>query len=225
MRKKREEVITLEKSVEVYGNIAITDCITEGVTKKFPINLEYYKIHNNVPQNDEKPYGIGIIKTHQDEVETIMEKSEFSHIFSQEKEADNMLELLIENEINIVQMPCAESTFKNNLVRQPMGIKRYDTKEFNAHCEQLAYDIANQIETICRNGYRVLAIMGIEQSPSCCVNYIYTNKGMEKRMGLFMEKLYSKIKEYKIPIIGINRKHIRKSLEELKSVIEKNANS
>ena len=48
---------------------------------------------------------------------------------------------------------------------------------------------------------------------------------MEKRMGLFMEKLYSKIKEYKIPIIGINRKHIRKSLEELKSVIEKNANS
>lgn len=135
------------------------------------------------------------------------------------------LELLIENEINIVQMPCAESTFKNNLVRKPMGIKKYDTKEFNAHCEQLAYDVANQIETICRNGYRVLAIMGIEQSPSCCVNYIYTNKGMEKRMGLFMEKLYSKIKEYKIPIIGINRKHIRKSLEELKSVIEKNANS
>lgn len=94
----------MEKSVEVYGNIAITDCITEGVTKKFPINLEYYKIHNNVPQNDEKPYGIGIIKTHQDEVETIMEKSEFSHIFSQEKEADNMLELLIENEVTPISL-------------------------------------------------------------------------------------------------------------------------
>lgn len=94
----------MEKSVEVYGNIAITDCITEGVTKEFPINLEYYKIRNNVPQNEAKPYGIGIIKTHQDEIETTMEKSEFSHIFSQEKEADNMLNLLIKNKVTPISL-------------------------------------------------------------------------------------------------------------------------
>ena len=42
--KKRRGKSALEKSVKVYGNVAITDCITEGVTKEFPINLEYYKI-------------------------------------------------------------------------------------------------------------------------------------------------------------------------------------
>lgn len=38
-------------------------------------------------------------------------------------------------------------------------------------------------------------------------------------MGLFMEKLYEKIKDLNIPIIGINRKYINKSLNELKKVI------
>ena len=61
--------------------------------------------------------------------------------------------------------------------------------------------------------------MGIEQSPSCCVNYIYTNQGMQKRKGIFIQKLYDKIKSYHIPIIGINRKYIKKSLEELKEIV------
>ncbi len=130
------------------------------------------------------------------------------------------MNLLIENDINIVQMPCAESTFNNNLIREPKGIKKYDTEEFNKHCELLAEQVANQIINICSNGYEVIAILGIEQSPSCCVNYIYTNKGMENRKGLFMEKLYLKIKSLDIPIIGVNRKYINKSFDMLKKVIE-----
>ncbi len=94
----------MEKSVEVYGNISIDNCIAKGVTKEFPINLEYYKIHYNMPKSETKPYGIGIIKTHEDGVETIMEKSEFNHIFSKEKEADNMLKLLIENRVTPVSL-------------------------------------------------------------------------------------------------------------------------
>ena len=77
----------------------------------------------------------------------------------------------------------------------------------------------NQIKNIIKSGYSIIAVLGIEQSPSCCVNYIYTNKGMEKRMGLFMEKLYTKIKKYDIPIIGINRKFINKSLKQLDDII------
>ncbi len=130
------------------------------------------------------------------------------------------MELLIENNINIIQMPCAEATYNNSLIREPKGIKKYDTKEFNEHCEILATQVATQIENICKNGYEILAILGIEQSPSCCVNYIYTNNGMENRKGLFIEKLYEKIKQFNIPIIGINRKYINKSLKMLKDIIE-----
>lgn len=94
----------MEKSVEVYGSVSISDCITKGVTEEFPINLEYYKIYTHMPKNVEKPYGIGIMKTHKDAVETCMEKSEFSHIFSQEQEVDKMLELLIENKVTPVTL-------------------------------------------------------------------------------------------------------------------------
>lgn len=129
------------------------------------------------------------------------------------------MKLLIENDINIIQMPCTEATFEDSLIREPKGISKYNTEKFNRHCEKIAKEVARQIVTIIENGYDVIAILGIEQSPSCCVNYIYTNNGMEKRMGLFMKKLYSEISKYNIPIIGINRKFINKSLKELEEII------
>lgn len=127
--------------------------------------------------------------------------------------------LLIENDINIIQMPCAESTFNDRLIREPMGITKYDTEGFNIHCEKISQEIANMIKKIIESNYKVIAVLGIEQSPSCCVNYIYTNHGNEKRKGIFMEKLYNKIKKYDIPIIGINRKYINKSLKQLEKIM------
>lgn len=129
------------------------------------------------------------------------------------------MNLLIEKDINIIQMPCIEASYNNSLIREPKEISKYDTLEFNKHCEKLASEVAEQIIEVSRN-YKVIAILGIEQSPSCCVNYIYTNKGMEKRKGLFMDKLYEKIKYLDIPIIGVNRKYINKSLKELEKVIK-----
>lgn len=127
--------------------------------------------------------------------------------------------LLVDNDINMIQMPCAESTFNNNLIRKPMGITKYDTEKFNIHCENLAHEVANQIKQLIESNYKVIAILGIEQSPSCCVNYIYTNHGNEKREGLFIEKLHDKIKEYNIPIVGINRRYTNKSLKQLETII------
>lgn len=121
-------------------------------------------------------------------------------------------------------MPCAEATFENNLIRQPKGISKYDTEKFNEHCERLSEKVSNQVTKIMESGYNVIAILGIEQSPSCCVNYIYTNKGMENRKGVFIEKLCDKIKKYNIPIIGINRKYINKSLRQLETIIDNTKN-
>lgn len=131
-----------------------------------------------------------------------------------------IIQLLLDNDINIIQMPCTESTYNHSLIRQPKGIKKYDTIEFNEHCEKLAKSVSDNIKEVIESGYEVIAILGIEQSPSCCVNYIYTNKGMEKRRGLFIEKVYEKVKDFNIPIIGINRKYINKSLKEIEDCIK-----
>ena len=130
------------------------------------------------------------------------------------------MDLLLDYDINIIQMPCAEAEFKNSLIREPKGITKYNTKEFNEHCKSLANKVTKQIKDLIESNYEVVAILGIEQSPSCCVNYIYTNKGMEKRMGLFMQELYDNTKELNIPIIGINRKYINKSLKKLEKLLD-----
>ena len=130
------------------------------------------------------------------------------------------MDLILDHDINIIQMPCAETEFKNSLIREPKGITKYNTKEFNEHCKILANKVTKQIKDLIESNYEIVAILGIEQSPSCCVNYIYTNKGMEKRMGLFMQELYKNTKELNIPIIGINRKYINKSLTELEKLLD-----
>lgn len=130
------------------------------------------------------------------------------------------MDLLLEKDINIIQMPCAESTFGNSLIRMPKGINSYNTEEFNKHCDILAELVSKQVKQIIDSGYKVIAILGIEQSPSCCVNYIYSNKGMEKRSGLYIEKLKNKLEGYDIPFVGINRKYINKSYNELKKIID-----
>lgn len=133
-----------------------------------------------------------------------------------------IVQLLIDNDINIIQMPCAESLFCDSLIRTPKGLSKYNTLEFNEHCQLLADEVSKQIHLIANSGYKVIAVLGIEQSPSCCVNYIYTNHGMEKRKGLFMDKLSKNIEDLNIPIIGINRKYTNKSLKELNKIIEAN---
>ena len=130
------------------------------------------------------------------------------------------MDLILDHDINIIQMPCAETEFKNSLIREPKGITKYNTKEFNEHCKTLANKVTKQIKNLIESNYEIVAILGIEQSPSCCVNYIYTNKGMEKRKGLFMQELYENTKELNIPIIGINRKYINKSLTELEKLLD-----
>lgn len=133
-----------------------------------------------------------------------------------------IINLLIDSDINIVQMPCAEATFNNSLVRPPKGIDKYNTKEFCEHCDLLAQDVFKQIQDITTAGYKCLAILGIEQSPSCCVNYIYTNKGMQSRKGLFIERLYSLVKDKDIPLIGINRKNPSKAIANLQKIFKEN---
>lgn len=54
-----------------------------------------------------------------------------------------IMNILLENDINIIQMPCAEAEFGNNLIRMPKGISKYNTEEFNIHCEKLANKVAN----------------------------------------------------------------------------------
>lgn len=138
-----------------------------------------------------------------------------------------LIEELVKRDVNIVQMPCPESQFGgyvNGLKREPKGIDKYDTPIFRELCNRLASDTANLIVAVLASGYQVLAILGMEHSPSCAVNYQYTSKGTVNRPGLFIEALRGLLKKenIEIPLIGVNRKAVGKSLIVLNDLFAAN---
>ena len=135
-----------------------------------------------------------------------------------------VLDLLIKSEINIIQLPCPESSFisyDRGLSRLPAGLKMYLTDEYTNHCLELSRNSLEMIKAIIKKGYNIKAILGIENSPSCAVNYIYSNKGMLKRSGVFIGILMRSLEEENItiPFMGINRRSTRKIIKALGSLL------
>lgn len=134
-----------------------------------------------------------------------------------------IVEELVKQDINLIQMPCPESLFggyKKGLERNPKGINAYDTLEFRNLCNKLALETVDMIKAIRSNGYNIIAILGIEYSPSCSVGLQYTNKGTIHQPGVFIDELKKLLnrEEIKIPFIGINRRGMKKSLNLIKEL-------
>lgn len=92
----------MEKFIKICGNAQL-EVESDGIVDD-KIKLEYYKICDNKNENSEKLYGIGVIKTYCDEIETNIEKREFNNIFSKENDADNMLNLLMKNKVTPITL-------------------------------------------------------------------------------------------------------------------------
>ncbi len=135
-----------------------------------------------------------------------------------------VLDMLLSNDVNIIQLPCPESSYSgynNGLSRLPAGLSAYETKEYIEHCLKISHEPIEQIKAIVAKGYVVKAIIGIENSPSCAVNYIYTNKGTVKRSGIFIKILMDELKNTGIEVtfLGLNRRRTKGIIENLKDVL------
>lgn len=132
-----------------------------------------------------------------------------------------IVEEILRHDLNIIQMPCPESQlggYEKGLKRGPNGIEQYDTPEFREICRRLASETVKMIKGILANGYEIVAILGIEYSPSCATKLQYSSRGTFHRPGLFIEVLQEQLakERIEIPFLGINRRGIRKSLAELR---------
>ncbi len=140
-----------------------------------------------------------------------------------------VIEEILRHEVNIIQMPCPESQLggcENGLKRGPKSISQYDTSEFREICQHFASSITEMVKAILANGYEIVAILGIEYSPSCSIKLQYSNKGVFHQPGIFIESLQSQLAKEKIeiPFVGINRRVIKKSLNELKKLLSQQKN-
>lgn len=127
--------------------------------------------------------------------------------------------------VNLMQMPCPEATFSGGLAglgRTPHGIHYYEKLDgFRAHCTRLALETVNQLMSFQQAGYEVAAIVGIEHSPTCAVNYMYTHQGTVRRAGLYLDALMNllSVEDINIKYIGVNRHFPHKAISELEYAI------
>lgn len=75
---------------------------------------------------------------------------------------------LMNNDIGIHQLPCPEYRYLG-LKREPMSKEQYDTKKFRKINKSIAIEVVDVVKEYIKNGYEVLGIIGINESPTCSI--------------------------------------------------------
>ncbi|MGO5024569.1 hypothetical protein ACTQ4E_16045 [Lawsonibacter sp. LCP25S3_G6] len=135
------------------------------------------------------------------------------------------LDCIMQFNVDIIPLPCTESMFRgffHGLQREKRGVLRYEALEgYIEHCAKLAKQSADQIADMQAGGYEFLCILGVENSPSCAVSRIYSNKGTLKRAGIFYQLLHSELelRDIEVPAIGILRGRHKKAISLLEETL------
>ncbi|KPV61686.1 MAG: hypothetical protein AOA66_1656 [Candidatus Bathyarchaeota archaeon BA2] len=123
-----------------------------------------------------------------------------------------IVDVLRKCEVGVVQMPCPELTYAG-LLRGIQTKEQYDTPAFRRYCRQIASGIADQVQEYSRNGFKVLAVLGVDGSPTCGVD--------ETSPGILIEELQSKLKERKVavPMKGVRHKYASQDAAWLEKIL------
>ena len=132
---------------------------------------------------------------------------------------NEIVDVIRKHEVGIIQMPCPELTY-DGLLRQSQTREQYDTQDFRRHCGKIASSTANQVEEYVRNGFKVLAVLGVEGSPTCGVEEA---SFQEANLGILMEELQSELKKRKVevPMKGVRHTHADKDALWLEKTLTK----
>lgn len=145
-----------------------------------------------------------------------------------------VVDVLRRHEVGVVQMPCPE-LLHAGLKRWSRTKEQYDTPFFRRYCRGLATALADQIEEYLRGNVAVLAVVGMDGSPTCGVEE--TSVGFEggdlekievpkaesvKGKGIFIEELQLKLEErnISIPFLGIKDREVEKGIAKLEELLK-----
>ena len=80
-----------------------------------------------------------------------------------------MLDLALDNDVAMYQMPCPEVTYLGSM-RWGQVKKMYANPMFRRHCRQIVEQICDQIQTYRDNDHQVVGIILRDGSPTCGLN-------------------------------------------------------
>lgn len=82
--------------------------------------------------------------------------------------AHELTAYLMNHEVGVITYHCPEFT-SGGFNRNPQGMIQYDNVFFRKHCEEVLDLPMNMIQEFLNNGYRLTAVIGLQNSPSCGV--------------------------------------------------------
>lgn len=96
-----------------------------------------------------------------------------------------IVNMLVEEGIGIIQLPCPEFKYLG-LGRKPMSKEEYDSPEYRKLCQRLFQPFIEDLREYLKNGYEILGIIGVNQSPTCSIS---------GNRGIFMEEIFKALNE------------------------------
>jgi len=135
---------------------------------------------------------------------------------------EEVVTLLLAKGVGISQIPCPEMEVFG-IFRKPLPKEPYEKPKIRGSYRKLAETIAKRLLWFKKKGYRIVAVLGAEGSPTCGINLVGRWKDPSKKgrfpedivfvegMGVFMEELKKILEENGIQPnwIGIPGKSIR----------------
>jgi hypothetical protein len=134
-----------------------------------------------------------------------------------------VIEFCLCNDINVMQMPCPETMCASGgLGRAPRGKAWYDANGLRETSSSIAKGQADYIGRLIVAGVEILAVVGIDFSPACAVNYLNKGRSIVKGEGIYVEELKVELaaRGLDIPFIGVAGKWQRKMLRDLNALLE-----
>lgn len=140
-----------------------------------------------------------------------------------------VIELLVENDVGVIQMPCPELKYAG-LLREGRTKEQYDSVMFRSYCRRIAKDIVDQILEYRKGEIRIEIIIGVNGSPSCGVGKELQARDREEDSshqeiegsGVLIEELNSALREnnLSIPFYGVDYETLVEDLANIAKIIE-----
>ena len=113
------------------------------------------------------------------------------------------MDLFDEHDVNIVQLPCPEM-LGEGLIREPHDATYYEREDFIEKCRGLARVQADIIEQFAKGNFSIVALLGIERSPSCSLGRVRRNGVVGEGNGVFMEILLEDLRGRNTDIFNLS---------------------
>ncbi|MCM8812866.1 MAG: hypothetical protein NC924_02890 [Candidatus Omnitrophica bacterium] len=84
--------------------------------------------------------------------------------------SQQLVNYLMERKVGVIQYCCPETTAMG-LMRNPQGRQQYDNIFFRNHCKELLKVPLLMVREFLKNKYRLVAFVGLENSPTCGVHW------------------------------------------------------